>query len=157
FEKSGVPYRIESGELVIATQEVRELVSCLRAIDDPSDQVALIAALRSPIYGCSDVELLAWVESGGRWSYENMGKGTVERIRLVLEDLRRLHLRSHDISVAALVEELIDGRLLVAGAFGQHRPREAWRRYRYVANRARAFSSTGRKTLRAFVEWMEGL
>jgi ATP-dependent helicase/nuclease subunit A len=54
FQRVSVPYRIESGWLVLQTQEVRDLVSCLQAIDDPSDQVALVAALRSPAYGCSD-------------------------------------------------------------------------------------------------------
>ena len=34
---------------VLATQEVRDLLACLRAIEDSSDQVALVAALRSPV------------------------------------------------------------------------------------------------------------
>ena len=38
FSTTGVPYRMESGWLVLQTQEVRDLLSCLRAIDDPSDQ-----------------------------------------------------------------------------------------------------------------------
>src|SRR5262249_15075404 len=54
FEARDIPYRVESGEIVVGTQEVRDLLSALRAIDDPSDQVAVVAALRSPIYGCSD-------------------------------------------------------------------------------------------------------
>ena len=65
FQQQGVPYRMESGWLVLQTQEVRDLLSCLRAIDDPSDQVALVAALRTPAYGCSDVELLHWIDAGG--------------------------------------------------------------------------------------------
>ncbi|MFI5268308.1 MAG: UvrD-helicase domain-containing protein, partial [Chloroflexota bacterium] len=71
FEFEDVPYRMESGSLVLNTPEVRDLLSCLRAIEDPSDQVALIAALRSPAYACSDVDLLAWKEAGGRFDYEH--------------------------------------------------------------------------------------
>src|SRR6267378_6771354 len=70
FEDNNVPYRMESGSLVVFTQEVRDLVACLRAIDDPSDQVALVAALRSPAYACSDVDLLKWVDTRGRFDYE---------------------------------------------------------------------------------------
>jgi ATP-dependent exoDNAse (exonuclease V) beta subunit len=66
FERHDVPYRVESGSLVLQTQEVRDLLTCLRAIDDPSDQVALVAALRSPAYACSDADLLEWVEAGGQ-------------------------------------------------------------------------------------------
>src|SRR5258708_25951828 len=76
FQREGVPFRIESGWLVLHTQEVRDLLSCLRAIDDPSDQVALVAALRSPAYACSDVDLLRWVDAGGRFDYERPGKGS---------------------------------------------------------------------------------
>ena len=47
--------------------------------------------------------------------------------------------------------------MLVASAFGEPRPREAWRRLRYVVSRARAFTGTGRHTLRAFLDWIEGL
>lgn len=157
FEREGVPYRIESGELIVQTQEVRDLASCLRAVDDPSDEVALIAALRSVAYGVSDVELLHWSESGGRWSYEFPGEGSVERVRVALEELRQLHLGRHRLSVPALIQEILDRRMLVAGSFGEPRPRESWRRYRYVLDRARAFAAAGRPTLRGFVDWIESL
>jgi ATP-dependent helicase/nuclease subunit A len=65
---------MESGSLVVFTQEVRDLVACLRAIDDPSDEVALVAALRSPAYACSDVDLLRWVEGDGRLHYLRPGR-----------------------------------------------------------------------------------
>ena len=70
LEELDVPFRLEAGKLILATQEVRDLLACLRAIEDPSDQVALVAALRSPAYACSDADLLEWVESGGRLDHE---------------------------------------------------------------------------------------
>src|SRR5437588_248472 len=157
FEAWQVPYRLESGELIVMTQEVRELVSCLRAIDDPSDQVALVTALRSPAYGCSDAELLRWRDSGGRFDYEYPGDGEEPRVRAALASLAGMHALRHNVTVPALVEKFLDERLLVAAAFGRPRPRETWRRYRYAARRARDFAATGRATLRSFVEWMEGL
>ena len=157
FEVRNIPYRIESGEIVVGTQEVKDLLSALRAIDDPSDEVAVVAALRSPIYGCSDPELVRWGAGGGRLDYEWMGEGKVERVRASLEHLALFHQARNRTSVAALVDRFVDDRMLVAAAFGEKRPRESWRRYRYVSARARAFASTGRMTLREFVEWMEGL
>ena len=157
LEAQHLPYRIESGELIVMTQEVRDLISCLRAVDDPSDEVALVAALRSPAYGCSDPELLLWREMGGRLNYERSGGGTGERVAAALKDLREFHLRRHKLSVPALVEDFIERRMLVAASFGNPRPRESWRRQRYVSRRARDFAATGRATLRAFVDWMEGL
>jgi ATP-dependent helicase/nuclease subunit A len=157
FEVRNIPYRIESGEIVVGTQEVKDLLSALRAIDDPSDEVAVVAALRSPIYGCSDPELVRWGAEGGRLDYEWTGQGKVERVRASLEHMAEFHEARNRTSVAALVDRFVDDRMLVAAAFGERRPRESWRRYRYVSARARAFASTGRLTLREFVEWMEGL
>ena len=62
-----VPYRVESASLVWSTQQVRELLAVLRAIDDPSDEVAVVAALRSPSFACSDDDLLSYRVGGGRW------------------------------------------------------------------------------------------
>lgn len=157
FEIRNIPYRIESGEIVVGTQEVRDLLSALRAIDDPSDQVAVVAALRSPIYGCSDTELVRWSGERGRLDYQYPGDGKVERVLASLENLASFHADRNRTSVAALVERFVDERMLIAAAFGERRPRESWRRYRYVSARARAFAATGRTTLREFVEWMEGL
>ena len=157
LEAAGVPYSVEAGKLVLATQEVRDLLSCLRAIEDPSDQVALVAAFRSPAYACSDVDLLQWIEGGGRLDHEHPGHGPDGPVKAALESLDAFHRRRHLLSPPALIETFIRDRLLVAAAFGEARPREAWRRLRYVVSRARTFTSTGRHTLRAFVDWIEGL
>ncbi|HET6315220.1 MAG TPA: 3'-5' exonuclease, partial [Chloroflexota bacterium] len=157
LERLEVPYRVEAGSLVLATQEVRDLLSCLRAVDDPSDQVALVAALRSPAYACSDVDLLRWVEGGGSLDHEHPGGGPDGPVKQGLTSLAEFHQRRLLLSPAALVEAFVADRLLVVSAFAEARPREAWRRLRYVVSRARAFTSTGRHTLRAFLDWIDGV
>ena len=64
FESADVPYRLESASLIYESQEARDLLSCLAAIDDPTDQVSVVAALRSPAFACSDADLLEFVEDG---------------------------------------------------------------------------------------------
>ncbi len=97
-----VPYRIESGSLVLDTPEVRELLSCLRAIDDPSDQVALVAALRSPAYACSDVELLDWLERDGKLDYlTEPPADAAGPVAAAFGSLRSFHQRRLARSVAA--------------------------------------------------------
>jgi len=67
LEEAGVPaYRQEGGSLV-QEEGVRDLRALLSVIDNPRDDVALAAVLRSPLVGISDEDLvrirLAWPRS----------------------------------------------------------------------------------------------
>ena len=66
---AGVPYRHEGSRDYFRRQEVRDLIALLRAIDDPSDRLSLIGALRSSAFGCSDEDLVVHLGSGGAWDY----------------------------------------------------------------------------------------
>ncbi len=63
-----VAYRAENSSVVYVAPEVRDLMLALRAAADPTDELALLATLRSALYGCSDVELYDWRVAGGRWN-----------------------------------------------------------------------------------------
>ena len=71
LEDAGIPYRLEGNSLVFGTQEVQDLLNCLRAINDPSDQVSVGAALRSQAFACSDVDLARWRDAAGTWNYQS--------------------------------------------------------------------------------------
>jgi len=154
LEEAAVPYRVESGSLVLATQEVRDVISVLRAIDDPSDQVALVAALRSAAYACSDVDLLGWVEAGGTLDYQRPSSHSGP-VAEGFASLRRFHQLREGRSAAWLIEALIRERALAIQTFGYPHPREAWRRLRYLVAQARALAGAGRPGLRSLVNWLE--
>ena len=156
LESAAVPYRIESQSLVLNTQDVRELLNCLRAIDSPADQVALIAALRSSAFACSDIELLQFYDAGGRFDYFNPGQGGGP-VSEALKVLREFHERRTWDDPAELIERFLRERRMVEAAFGRARPRERWRRLRFVAEQCRAFAqaNSGGPSLRRFLDWME--
>ena len=156
LESAAVPYRIESQSLVLHTQDVRELLNCLRAIDSPADQVALIAALRSSAFACSDIELLQFYDDGGRFDYFNPGQGGGP-VSEALKVLREFHERRAWDDPAELIERFLRERRMVETAFGRPRPRERWRRLRFVAEQCRAFAQahSGGPSLRRFLDWME--
>ena len=156
MEEANVPYRLESASLVFESQEVRDLINCLRAIDDPADRVATVAALRSPAFGCSDVDLLYHHESGGSFDYlsENPGRGEPV-VSEGLEALKRFHLRRMWESPATLIERFVRDRMLMEGATSHPRMREQWRRYRFMVERAAQYADAGGKSLRSFLGWIE--
>ena len=159
LEEAGIPFRLEGASLIFATQEIRDLLNCLRAIDDPADQVATVAALRSPAFACSDVDLLRFTEAGGRFDYldeprPKSGDGD-DPVDAALGLLRSFHLERMWMSPPALVDRFIRERMLMQAAVDHPRPREQWRRYRFVVDQARAFTEAGGDSLRAFLQWME--
>ena len=154
LEAADVPYRIESESIVLGTEDVRQLLNCLRAIDSPGDQVALVAALRSTAFSCSDVELLQFVDDGGRFDYLHPGSATgpvAEALAVLRESNKKCGLKPPD----ELIEEFIRERHLVELSFDRRRPRERWRRLRFVVEQARAYQRAGGSSLRGFLDWIE--
>ena len=158
LEAAGIPYRVESRSLVYDTQEVRDLLSLLRALDDPTDQVALIAALRSPAFACADDDLLRFSQAGGRWDYRPDPPADLpadDPVVQAMGALRDLHGRRWWDTISGLVEAVIRQRRLFELAFAHQRPRGRWQRLRFVLDQARAFEEAGGRTLREFIDWAE--
>ena len=154
LEDANIPYRLEGASLIFETQEVRDLLNCLRAIDDPSDQVATVAALRSPAFACMDVELMEFYESGGRFDYLSSGGTSDGPVAEALASLEEYHAARLWTSAVYLIDRFIRDRLLMEAALDHPRTREQWRRYRFIVEQARVFAGAGASSLRGFLEWM---
>ena len=154
LEQAGIPFRVESGSLVFQTQEVRDLVNILAAIDDPADQVAVVAALRSPALACSDVELARHKLSNGTFNYLSPANPPGP-IADALRRLRRFHDQRPSMSLADLTQAVLAETGIVASAILDTRDRDAFRRARFVVEQARTFEADGPQPLRAFVDWLE--
>ena len=156
IERLGIPYRLESASLVFETQEIRDLLNFLRAVDDPSDHVATVAALRSPAFGCSDVDLLRHYEACGGFDYLSVpAPGGTGIVNEGMDVLREFHHRRVWEPASAVVDRFIRKRELMEAAVGHPRMREQWRRYRFMVEQARQFAEVGGGSLRAFVDWVE--
>lgn len=158
LENADVAYRVESASLVWSTQEVRDLLSVLQAVDDPTDEVAGVAALRSPALACGDDDLFAYRQAGGRWSVtatppESLGPD--HPVVAAVRTLRDLHDDRWWTTPSALVDRAVRDLKLMELAFAHRRPRDHWRRLRWVVDQARAFEASGGTTLRAFLAWAE--
>jgi len=154
---ASVPYRVEGGSLIYRTQEVRDIINCLTAIDDPADEVAVAGALRSPAFACSDVDLAAFAtDNYGRFDYLRRDlEGRSGPVAEALLVLRGYHEHRHETSLAAFVEKLIwQQRVVEVGTIDQA-DRNAFRRARFLVEQARAFERVRPESLRAFVSWLE--
>ncbi|MDE2788273.1 MAG: UvrD-helicase domain-containing protein [Chloroflexota bacterium] len=157
LEAADIPFRLESASLVFETQEIRDLLNCLKAIDDPADQVATVAALRSPAFGCSDADLLRHRARGGSFDYlSNAAPDRGDDVTLdAFSVLRSFHRARLDESTGALIDRFVRERELMESAVGHPRMREQWRRYRFLVEQAGQFGRAGGGTLRAFLQWVD--
>ncbi len=155
LRERGVPYRAENSSVVYTTAEIRHLMLALRAADDPTDELALVAALRSPLYGCSDVELYEWATAGGRWNVwaappESLADHPVaEAIAHVRSIATRISWRTP----ADLLAEIVDERRLLDVALDSPDASDVWRRVRYVIDQARAWGDVGGHGVRRYLAW----
>jgi len=151
-----IPYRVEGGSLVFRTQEIRDIINCLSAIDNPSDEVAIAGALRSPAFACSDRELVEFKQSGGRFNYLHPGNEQQSgHVAGSLAVLKGYFERKHHGSLAALVEGFCSERGLVEIGVLHDASRNSFRRARYMIQSARDFEASGPQSLRSFISWIE--
>ena len=165
LDDSNIPYRLEGGSLLFDTQEIRDMLNCLRAIDDPSDEVAVVASLRSSAFACSDVDLQNWREAGGSWNYLSPmpgGRCADSPVRHGLKTIQSYHELRLTEGVSRLIAKFIRDRRLDELDLAESRPREAWRRRHFLSEQARSMEYSHAVTphsppltLTKFLEWAE--
>jgi ATP-dependent exoDNAse (exonuclease V) beta subunit len=158
FEDAGLPYRVEARSLVWATQEVRDLLSVLRAVADPGDDVAVVAALLSGVLACSYQDLSTWRAAGGSWDHgacRPAALGPDHPVAEAMACLARWAGRAPWVTPAGLLDLIVRERAVLEAAFAQPRQREAWNRARFLGEQARTVAASGTSALRAFVDWAD--
>ena len=160
LEAAEIPYRAETSTLVYGSREVRELMLVARALDDPTDSLSVVAALRTPGFGCGDDDLFTWKRRyGGRWDHQGPvpeGAPPDHPVALGIAWLRELHRERLWLSPSQVLERILrDRRFFELGA-AERRPRDLWRRLRFVLDQCRAWEEAGGVTLRQYLRWVDG-
>ena len=155
LETADIPYRAETSSLVYGTHAVRELMIVARAVDDPTDSLSVVAALRTPGFGCGPDDLFTWRQRyGGRWDHQAsfpVGVRADHPVALGIAWLGGLHRERFWLSPSPVLERILrDRRFFELGA-AERRPRDLWRRRRFVLDQCRAWEEAGGVTLRHYL------
>jgi ATP-dependent exoDNAse (exonuclease V) beta subunit len=159
LEDLGIPSRAESSSLVYSSRAVRDLLMVLRAVADPTNQLHLVAALRTPLFACGDDDLFRFRrERSGRWSLLAEQPDTVpvgDPVGGGLEYLRALYAERHWLAPSELLDRISRERRAMDLGFAAGRPRDTWRRIRFVIDQARLWSESTGGNLRQYLAWVD--
>ncbi|MBC7247916.1 MAG: UvrD-helicase domain-containing protein [Actinobacteria bacterium] len=109
----GVPHRVSGGAALKDNEELRLLYLYLKAALYPDDPVALVAVLRSELFGISDAALYSFKKHGGVFSFyapvpEGMPAEEAEAFRDAFRRLRRGRESIFRMPPMAAVESTVD-------------------------------------------------
>jgi ATP-dependent helicase/nuclease subunit A len=157
LDAEGVAHRAETSSLVYTTREVRELLATVRALADPTDQLALVTALRSPLFACGDDDLVTYrLGMGGVLSIvapQHDDLAADHPVVAALAYLRGLYDALPWLTPSEVLDRIVRDRRLFELGYAHRRPRDLWRRVRFVVDQARAWSAAEAGTLRQYVDW----
>jgi ATP-dependent exoDNAse (exonuclease V) beta subunit len=158
LERDDIPYRVETSSLVYGTGEIRDLLMVARAVEDPTDSLAVVSALRTAAFGCGDDDLYRWRQTlGGGWDHQRPLPSSAPSGHIVAEGLLwlgDLHRERLWLSPSQILERIVRERRLMEVALLQDRPRDLWRRLRFVVDQCRAWEEAGGATLREYLSWV---
>lgn len=170
LRRAGVPFYTVAGHGFYHRQEIRDCLSLLRVIENASDDLSLVGALRSPMFALAD-DAIFWLTRGvlGLWrALELAAEGRhphqaqipgeqVERIARAHSVITGLRAERERMTVAELVERMLTETGLAATYLAQFAGRQAVANLRKLTDLARAFEATGEFSLREFIAWLRDL
>lgn len=117
FEDAHIPYVTVAGSGFHDRPEIRDLLNALRAIGDPTDNLALFGFLRSPMVGYSDTDLLdlfatlnmdlVYKKTPGIW-WQALRKDRRERAKRAIALLEQLNAMAGRSTVAEVIKRFLD-------------------------------------------------
>lgn len=155
---AAVPFRVVGGKHLYSRAEVKAAVVLFRAVDDPTDAVAVAALLRSPLFGLADRALARHVALGGTFDYRAPPPSRSPRaLGRAFALLRELHESRNRRGVARTVEEVLARtravELFLVKPGGDQRAANLQK----LVDKARAQEEAGVATFRGFAETLAHL
>lgn len=166
---AGVPNYVVKGRGFFDSQEIRDVVNLLAAVDAPDNTIALAAALRSPLFGLSDRCLFALVaqkspevrdlgklfaNGSSRFEWLELERDAALKALGTLRELRVLRGHASLVEVLERALELTDFEVVLAG---QTAGRQMVANLRKLVAIAREFDQRGYFGFCDFVRHLGGL
>lgn len=163
MKKQGVPIYAELSTGYLDAIEIKIMLSCLKVIDNPQQDIPLASVLRSPVVGMNEEEL-AQIRLSDRNNHyydaliqytKDTANETAAKAERFLEQLKRFRLASRQGALSDLIWDIyrFTGYYDFVGGMPGGRQRQA--NLRALYDRARSYESTSFRGLFRFLRFIE--
>lgn len=154
----GIAASCETKQNAFETQEVKILLNFLRVIDNPTQNIALLSVISSPIYGFTPDEL-AKMRSDSRHqslyvSLKNYAQNS-DKAKKFLKELKNLQTLSFTSTVDELIETIFELTSFTAITSAVKDVSNPTANLLLLRENARAFEKNGYKSLSEFISFIE--
>jgi len=162
LERRGVPYHVVAGSGFYKQQEVLDVLNLLRALEDPSDDLAVAGVLRSPFFAVSDEGLYRLRRLGGTLldalgpaaeasGFEAEDQRGLARAARLLPDWAR---RKDPMGLTHLLDEVVFGSGYAAATVAGFGGARTYANLRQMAELARRFERQGLVSLGDYIDYV---
>lgn len=156
FTEAGIPFNLETRKGFYDRQIVTDLYNCICSIDNPSDRLALIGALRSPFFGVSDRELVELMHiSGGKPDFREEYDKLTNAVRRALSTLNELHHERLAVEPDELIKKLIYATHAVPAFLTRLHGETDLAHIHKIVQLSTNYSARHDKGLRGFRRWLQ--
>ena len=160
LEARGIPAVSQQGGGFFRSLEITVLLSLLAVIDNPRQDVALVSALRSPLYGFTEDDLASlrrYDKNSDLYTALTLAAREREDMAAFLRELEEYRGLAPDLSVEALLGRICEKRDLYALLSAMPDGEDRRENVRALMDYARTFEQDGYRGVFRFLTWLQRL
>jgi len=151
FRESGIPFSVHKGKGFYRSKEVIDVLQLLNYITDKRQEISLVSALRSPIFGLSDPELFDLF-------YNRPDTGVLKYsdnsyIRKISRQIDTWRFLSSRMTISELIRTILSDRYLTASYSSHPNGDQKIMNMEKLIEIARRFQSEDKGSLHEFVQY----
>lgn len=155
FEALGIPYTSNDPELIYGRPVISGLMHTMRVLAETDNEPALLAALKSPVFGFTDNDLLSFVgASKVSWNTDGYASGHNPEVQAALHQLAEIRSKVGKTSPVEILNEVIEQRQLLETLAQDELADFETRALKMVLAHAMQWQSQGGVGLLEYVDWI---
>lgn len=151
-----IPVVCDNSTNLFENNEIRILLSMLRTVDNPTQDIPLLATLMSPFYSFTEDELAQIkLNSNGSGLYSSVFSSKSDKVRSFLDDQAELRRIAVTMSVSSFIRYLVEDRGMLAFINAMGNAKQRYQNILKFISFAQTFDNGSNVGLTAFIRYID--